>query len=113
MQKSDTTIENRSPLSLPSASEKTCQDGPRACANGQSDGVIQFPLTPEQERLLVPLVRSAVAAKRNILFIGTCAPAGRVWRFQVVSVAPALGFKLRSLLEGTINHRMKEPAPPH
>jgi len=113
MQKADITIKNRNPLSSSSGDVKTPASGPRACANGQSDGVIQFPLTPEQERLLVPLVRSAVAAKRNILFIGTCAPAGRVWRFQVVSVAPALGFKLRSLLEGTINHRMKEPAPPH
>ncbi|MBV9107355.1 MAG: hypothetical protein JO313_15165 [Verrucomicrobia bacterium] len=65
--------------------------------------VIELVLTLEQQSQLAPLVRIAAASRRNVIFIATAAPhiidGHSIWRFQIVSIAPTTGTKVRRLLK--------------
>jgi hypothetical protein len=61
--------------------------------------LIEFCLTPEQEALVSPMVRSASSKRRNVLFLATAAPHKDTWRFRAVEVSPGTGNKILKLIQ--------------
>jgi hypothetical protein len=60
--------------------------------------LMQISLTPQQEDALAPIVREALEARRNVLFVATAVPRDGAWHLQVMNVPPTIGPKLRRLL---------------
>jgi hypothetical protein len=60
--------------------------------------IIELHLTGQQEKILAPIVREAVAARRYVLFLATAAPDKSMWRFQVVSLPPTTASKIGRLI---------------
>jgi hypothetical protein len=121
-QQVDRAIQSADPVMPPSEDPKASPSAQHACANGQSGSVVTLHLTPEQEALLAPIVRNAVAARSNILFVAV--PRNGAWVLQVKVITAATSTKLRRLLnadkEEKTPHLLEqsttgcaEPAPPH
>ena len=95
----DTTTLNRDPPSLPSGSPKTCPVVSAGRANGQPGSIVELHLTSEQEARLAPIVRNAVLARSNVLFIAEALPRNGSWFFQAMTITASTGAKLRRLLD--------------
>jgi hypothetical protein len=108
MQEPDLTIESRDPLSLPSEGAKTPPRASIDCPKGRFSGVVELLLSPEQEVALAPLVRSAVAARSNVVFVGASIPRSGTWVLQVKVIAASAGAKLRRLLDADKEEPTKE-----
>jgi hypothetical protein len=65
---------------------------PKSEQTGWGAGLV-LRLTPDQEALLAPIVRDAVALRQNVIFLATAAPEGGAWRFQVATLTPAVGLQ--------------------
>jgi hypothetical protein len=66
----------------------------------------QLRLTDDQKAQIQPLVRTAAASRKNVLFIATGCPVldgtETFWKLQVALVKPATGEKIRKLLRADL-----------
>src|ERR1700730_2859273 len=68
----------------------------------------QLRLTDDQKAQIQPLVRSAAAQRRNVLFIATGSPVldatlgETFWKLQIAIVKPATGEKIRKLVRADL-----------
>jgi hypothetical protein len=68
----------------------------------------QLRLTEDQKAQIQPLVRSAAASRRNVLFIATGCPVmdatlgETFWKLQIAIVKPATGEKIRKLVRADL-----------
>jgi hypothetical protein len=71
--------------------------------------VIDLPLTEAQTSQLAPLVHTATADHKNVLFVATVAPfwsveeGQTIWRFQVVPLPARDGFKVIKLIRKIVD----------
>jgi hypothetical protein len=82
---------------LPLRKRENVQEAAPGPANGRSGGLVEFHLTPGQEQLLVPLIRNAVSAGSNLLFLATATPRDGAWLLQATTVTAATGSKISRL----------------
>jgi hypothetical protein len=57
---------------------------------------------------LAPLIRNAVSARSNILFVAVTVPRNGSWLLQVMKITPSTGTKLRRLLDADKEEPTKE-----
>jgi hypothetical protein len=69
--------------------------------------VVEVPLSPELEKIVVPVVRNAAAAGRHVLLAAV--PRSSGWFLQMMEISALTGTRVRPLLNADADKEVTTP----